>query len=384
VEVQQDSILFKERNPFTKGEKQWTAIALKNQIYAGTKTYPRPDFSINQKYKNVKEAWTFTSDANIISTPAVIAGNVVFGNQAGTVQAINIKDGSKAWSYKTAGPIFSSPAVSNNKIVVGSADGAIYCLNTKGKLQWKLTTEASVLGSPVIEKNTVFIGGSDHHFRAINLENGRQIWSFDSLAGPLTSTPVLYKDMIIFGAWDRNLYAVNKKDGKLLWKWNNRSTVINYSPAACIPVVYQNVVYVAAPDRFLTAIDATNGNTLWRTSESTVRESIGISEDSNFIYGKTMNDTIAAFQATKEKSVVAWKYNAGYGYEHTPSALIEKEGILFFSTKNGVVYAINIKTRETAWAYKIDNSMVNTLNVLDKRTVLASTMDGKVCLLKSQ
>jgi outer membrane protein assembly factor BamB len=267
--------------------------------------------------------------------------------------------------------------------VVGSADGFIYCLSEKGKLVWKVKTDAAVLGSPLVAHNTVLIGGSDHHFRAIDLTSGKQIWSFDSLQGPVTSKPVLYKEAVIFGAWDKNLYAVNKKDGTLLWKWNNGSSVINYSPAACIPVVHNNVVYVAAPDRVLSAIDATTGKTLWRTAEAAVRESIGISEDSAFVYGKTMNDTIVAFQTNAIKPVAAWKYNTGYGYEHTPSALIEKEGILFFSTKNGVVYAIDPKKRETVWAYKIDNSMVNTLNVLDKRTVIASTMDGKVCLLQS-
>ncbi len=66
-----------------------------------------------------------------------------------------------------------------------------------------------------------------------------------------------------------------------MWKWNNGSTVLNYSPAACIPVVKDGVVYIAAPDRSLTAIDIETGKALWRTNEATVRESIGISEDGN-------------------------------------------------------------------------------------------------------
>ncbi|HVG41035.1 MAG TPA: PQQ-binding-like beta-propeller repeat protein, partial [Chitinophagaceae bacterium] len=383
VNFEKDSILFRERNPVTKNEKLWTSIAVKKQTYPNTTEYPRPQFAINDQYKNVKAAWTFRSDANVISTPAVINDLVVFGNQAGLVQALKLNDGSKAWSYKTGGPIFSSPAVSNNSIVIASTDGYIYCLDGKGKELWKVGTDAAVLGSPIIEKNTVYIGGSDHSFRAVDVQTGKVIWSYDSLKGPVTSKPVTYKDLIIFGAWDRNLYALNKEDGKLLWKWNNGSSVINYSPAACIPVVYNNIVYVAAPDRYLSAIDATTGKILWRTAESAVRESIGISEDSTLIFGKTMNDTIVAFRTNHEKPTAAWKYNAGYGYEHTPSALYEKKGHLFFGTRNGVVYAMDTKKKEIIWAYKIDNSMVNTVNVLNERTVIAATMDGKVCLLQS-
>jgi outer membrane protein assembly factor BamB len=80
----------------------------------------------------------------------------------------------------------------------------------------------------------------------------------------------------------------------------------------------------------------------------------------------------------------AWKLNVGYGYEHTPSMLIEKDGNLFFGTRNGVVYAIDITTKKIAWAYKIDNAMVNTVNVINKKNIIASTMDGKVTLLQIQ
>ncbi len=56
-------------------------------------------------------------------------------------------------------------------------------------------------------------------------------------------------------------------------------------------------------------------------------------EDGKMIYGKTMQDTIVAFYTNKEKAQPAWKFFAGFGYEHTPSALIEKNGNLFFGPK---------------------------------------------------
>ena len=61
--------------------------------------------------------------------------------------------------------------------------------------------------------------------------------------------------------------------------------------------------------------------------------------------------------------------------------LIEKDGNIFFGTRNGVVYAIEAHQQKVAWAHKIDNSMVNTVNVLDKKNLLVSTMDGQVVLL---
>jgi outer membrane protein assembly factor BamB len=146
--------------------------------------------------------------------------------------------------------------------------------------------------------------------------------------------------------------------------------------------VHNDVIYIVAPDKYLSAIDITTGNTLWRTNESAVRESVGIAEDGQYVYGKTMNDSLVAFSTGETMQKAAWKMHVGYGYEHAPSMLTEKSGIIFFGTRNGVVYAIDRAQQKITWAYKIDNSMVNTVHVLDKKNVVAATMDGKVVLLQ--
>ena len=384
VDVRSDSILFTERKPVSGQMKRWAGVKVEQHNYDLTKKFQRPDYSINQKYPQVKAKWLHSSDANVISTPAVINDLVVFGNQQGIVTALSLKNGKQKWTFKTGGSIYSSAAVHQSKIVFGSADGYVYCLNDKGKELWKIKTGAAVLGCPTIENNIVYIGGSDHTFRALDLQTGKELWNFNGLNGPVVSTPVINRNDIIFGAWDTYLYSLNKNTGALNWKWNNGSPVRNYSPASCIPVIKDDIVYVAAPDRYLTAIDAITGQTLWRTNESTVRESIGISRDGKFIYGKTMNDTLAVFSTGRQLQKAAWKLNVGYGYEHTPSMLIEKDGNVFFGTRNGVVYAIDPDQKKVAWGYKIDNSMVNTVNVIDKKNIIVSTMDGKVTLLQIQ
>jgi outer membrane protein assembly factor BamB len=174
---------------------------------------------------------------------------------------------------------------------------------------------------------------------------------------------------------------MNKNTGNLIWKWNNGSSVRNFSPAACVPVISGNTVFIVAPDRYISAIDIETGQTLWRNNDATVRESIGISKNKKMIYGKTMQDTIVAYNASREKQSAAWKMHCGFGYEHSPSVLIEKKGLLFFGTRSGVVYCINPRKQTIVWVHKIDNSMVNTMNVLGKKKLVAATMDGKVALL---
>jgi len=382
VDVRTDSIIFSERRPGQETRKAWTGVAIAARQYDTSKSFPRPDFSVNEKYKRVKPVWSYASEANVISTPVVTANKVVFGNQNGRVQALSLSDGTPLWSFQTGGSIFSSPAASGKRIVFGSADGFVYCLNAKsGKQEWKTSAGSPVLGSPQIRDGKVYIGAG-RGFYSYRLTNGSEHWRFTGTNGPVVSTPVFYKNRLLFGAWDTYLYSLNAEDGTLHWKWNNGSTVRNFSPAACIPGVLNGRVYIVAPDRYITAIDAENGRTAWRNNDTRVRESIGFSPDAGWIYGKTMQDTVVAYRESGEKQEAAWKMHVGFGYEHVPSMLVEKDGYLFFGTKNGVVYCIDPARQQIAWAHKIDNSMVNTVNVLDKLTVLASTMDGKVTLLK--
>ena len=386
VEVTSDSIIYSERKPGMETLKPWTVLQTNHytrRTYDQTKKYSRPDYTVNQHYGQVKEKWSISSRSNIISTPAVAGDFVFVGNQQGECVCVSLKTGQQKWIHKAHGSIFSSPAVSHDRVVFGSSDGFVYCLLTKtGKLDWAMKTTAAVLGSPIISGDTIFIGGSDHSFYAINLRNGKTYWRYSDLAGPVVSTPLLYQDNVIFGAWDTNLYAINRADGKLSWQWTNGSSVINYSPAACIPVGSNGVVYVVAPDRFISAIDAVDGKTVWRNNEASVRESIGISIDGNFIYGKTMQDTVVAYHTSRQSQHPAWKLHCGFGYEHVPSMLVEKDGQVFFGTRNGVVYCIDALQPRVVWAHKIDNSMVNTVRVINKQHVIASTMDGKVVLLE--
>lgn len=383
VDITADSIIFNEKKPGNEKLRRWTAVKIDKRNYDKDKKFPRPDYRVNDTFSFVKEKWRYTAGANIISTPAYSGYYVVAGDQNGKVICLNSSDGKEKWSFQAGASIFSSPAIESGKVVFGCADGYIYCLELEnGKLAWKIKTGAAVLGSPLIAGPNVYIGGSDGIFRSLDLYAGRINWEFKGLDGPVVSTPLLYEGRLIFGAWDRNLYAISEKTGALEWKWNNGSTVRNFSPAACIPVAHDGIVYIVAPDRYISAIDVRDGKLLWRNNDATVRESIGISADGKWVYGKTMQDTIVAYATSKEKQSAAWKMHAGFGYEHVPSMLIEKGAHVYFGTKNGVIYAIDPRKRTTAWAHKIDHSMVNTVNVIEQGKLLASTMDGKIVMIQ--
>ncbi len=383
VTMSSDSVYFATKKPGLTIESPWRKFALKTFTSTANEKYERPSYEVNKTYPEVKQSWTYHSAANVVSTPATDGKIVIVGNAIGEIEALSLKDGKKKWTYKTKGAIYSSPVIVNGMAILGSGDKNIYALELKtGKLVWKYEARKAVLGSPVVENGLVYIGASDNSFRALHVKTGKLSWEFNEVEGTIVGTPLIYKDKIIFGSWGRHLYALNKSDGKLQWKWNNGNANRMFSPAMVTPVATNDVVYIAAPDRVLTAINANSGETLWRNKEATVRESIGISEDKSMIFGKTMNDVVVAYKTQSTDPGVLWRLDLKYGYEHVPSMLIAKGGQVFFGTKNGVVYAFDPMTQKEVWAHKIDNSMVNTVNVINKNNVLVATMDGVITLIK--
>ena len=67
--------------------------------------------------------------------------SVYIGSGDGKVYALNAANGKYIWSYQTQGNVASSPAVADGMVFVGSYDGNLYALNAvNGKLVWSYLT----------------------------------------------------------------------------------------------------------------------------------------------------------------------------------------------------------------------------------------------------
>jgi len=239
------------------------------------------------------------------------------------------------------------------------------------------------VASPRIAEGLIYIGSSEGIFRALDLASGKPRWQFDGLAGFVETKPLVYGGKVIFGAWDEHLYALDAKTGKLAWKWNGDKRGTLFSPAACWPVGAEGKVFVVAPDRKLTAIDARTGRQLWRTGAYSVRESIGSAEDQRRFYVRAMNDFFYAFATAAAGPEKVWEANAGFGYDINSAMLVEKEGVLFYGTKNDLLIALDEKTGAMKWEHKLGTGVMNTVVPLGSARVLTTDFDGRVALVES-
>ena len=384
-EVGPDSIrVFTQR--IGEPKQQWAAISLTHSYYDHQgRAEKYPDYSVNQAYPQVKATWTVQTGVGIYCSPATDGERVFVADDLGCLTAYNLKKGKRLWSFTAERRIVGTPAVAEGVVVFGSADKRVYGVSaTDGKLLWTLEVSAPVLGAAAIADGTAYIGASDHTFRAIDLKSGKLLWAYTDVEGYIETRPLLADGKVIFGAWDNTLYALDRQTGRECWKWTHGLSGMHYSPAAVWPVEANDKVFIADPKRALTAIDLRTGKTVWRTFQSQVRESVGLSEDGQRVYAKTMNDSIVCYAAQGGEARQLWATNAGFGYEHAPSMLPEKDGIVYTSTNDGLVCALDGKTGRIIWQHKVGNSLINTVVPLEGRRVLVSSTDGTVTLLQAK
>ena len=397
VEIGAQVMTFAER---TAGKTQapWLRIELKKggvPVVAAGRTAagpgaktglpPRPDFSVNDLFPGVRERWRFEAGWTIASSAAVIGETIAFGDASGSVKALRIADGSIAWEFKTDDPIYSTPDAANGRVVVGGTNGAIYCLDGRtGALVWKVLAGGPVVASPRIAKGVVYIGASDHVFRAIELATGRLIWSEDAIDGFVEAKPLVAGGLVVFGAWDGRLYALDAATGRPVWTWRGEKESPFYSPAACWPVAGNGKVFFVAPDPWMTAIELGTGRELWGTDNWAVRESIGISPDGGRVYVRTTQDVIAAISTAAEDAEAVWETEAGFGYDINSAQLVEKDGVVFYGTKNGLLLALDAATGAVKWKHRVGVTLINTVTPLSAREVVVTDFDGRVTLVSAE
>jgi len=382
VELHPDRAEFTERIPLADSTHFWYHLPLGEKSALDSVNLPYPDYGENDS-SGVNLVWQYETGSLITSAPAVGSNQVYVSTVSGELMALDVKNGRALWNWQGNGAIHATPALKSGKVVIGSVDSTISCLSaTDGTLLWQQKTTAPVLGSALIHRRTVYIGNGDGRFQALNLRNGKEKWIFDEGDGYIETKPVYAHGKVMYGAWDGAFYALSARTGELQWKWQDGSKGLLYSPAACWPVIVDNKAFIVAPDRVMTAIDLSKGQTLWRKSGHKVRESIGLSEDGEHVFARTMQDSVISVLSTGDTFQLDWARHIGFGYDIAPNALIEKDGFIFFATDNGSVYCLNGNNGDVVWHHRISDGLVNTLTPLDSRRVICTAVDGKVSLLE--
>lgn len=344
------------------------------------------DLSCSRTFKpaipdDFKVEKVYADEASIFTRLGIDKDNIYFGNSMGYLRVIDKKKTRLKWEHKTTSMLFSRPAVADKVVILPTGDKRLIWLDKKsGKVLNEVATEGPYVADGVIADGVLYQGGFKT-FQAWDVKAKKLLWEYTNINNYCQAEPFVGKNDIIFGAWDTNLRSLDRQTGKLNWSWNNGKSNNLFSPGNVVPAVTSDRVVIVAPDRNSTAIDRATGKQLWRHHDNAVkvRESLGLSEDGKRAYAKTMDGTIVAMDTESNEYHQLWNTDCGFGYEHAPCIVLEKDGFIYAGSRRGMLAVLEAATGKLLFKYKMGSSEVNGFEV-DPATgdIYCSLIEGTI------
>ena len=303
------------------------------------------------------------------SSPAVVNGVIYVGLRDGHMSALAVNTGEQVWQFKTGGKVEATPSIVDGGVYFGSRDGHVYALDTATGIKiWSYDTGDEVVSSPAVGDGVVYAGSFDHRVYALRAATGERIWSHQT-DGKVESSPVVSDAVVYVVSNDRSLYALNASTGSRLW----RVTAGNYYNNRSIsPEVADGVVYWGS-NRKLFAMDSASGDTLWKFSElySGVT-SVALVRDTVLV--GTAASIVALDKATGKQ---LWHFSISSYTRGFPSSPVVNQGVVYFGSGDGYLYALDAGTGERFWRFKTEGAVSSTPAVADG-VVYVSSGDGRL------
>ena len=331
----------------------------------------------------VTKVWA--DSASIFTRLGFDKENVYFGTSLGQARAVNKNNGTLKFSKAAGNSLFSRPVVLSNGNIAYPTATELLILSPDGRTVSSLKSKEGPYAADGTVDGNMWYQGGYKRFEARDAKSGKLIWEYDSIFNYCQAAPAIGEREIVFGAWDTNLRSLDKKTGRLNWVWNNGKTANMLGPGNVVPVIAGERVYVVAPDRFMTALDRKSGRQLWRNKDHKYRESLGHSEDYSRIYAKTMDGELTAVDATSPEFKELWTLDMGIGYEHAPCLVVEKNGIVYAGSRQGILSMVDPVEKKVVASLPLGVSEINGIDI-DPTTgdIYVSLIEGTIFRIKKK
>jgi outer membrane protein assembly factor BamB len=383
-----------------------------------THTGVSPETGINTtNASTLTPGWSASLGTSSFSSPAVVnlkslSEPVVFVGGSSSVNAYVASTGAPLWSFPVGNQVNASPAVLNGVVYFVSTAGTVYALNAKnGALRCSFATGQFTETAPVVAEDAdgsgpvIYFGtspplpklGDEYAIYGPGNTHGSctQDWAFHgwtiqpggSWSPPAYGTNASGTPVVVFGSenTDNSVYALNAKNGAKLWTYRtsptNKDNDVGASPTISAPGVNgfaNGVVYVLGKDKVVYAFDLTTGALIWQhaLAVGTAGDVCGIALVGDNIY--LGSDTgVYALNATTGAQV--WHVIPNRAFYASP-AIVGAPGqqVLITANITGSIYALNLANGNTVWIHNADSAGIWSSPAVSQNTIYITGKDGQL------
>jgi outer membrane protein assembly factor BamB len=274
--------------------------------------------------------WTFPTEADRNTTfyapPAISPDGeiLVVGSYDQKVYGLNAQAATSAPLWVFDDPedrIIGGPLIVEDRALVPTASGRLFALDLEnGRPLWSepFQAEHAIWSAPIVQEDRIYVGGLDHYVYSISLETGRVNWKTD-LGSALSDSPTLTDGMLLSGNFAGTLSALDAKTGRVEWEFQADDSIWGS------PAVHEGVAYFGDVAGEAHALDVETGRELWRQELSGPASASPVVLDER-VYFVTETGQMDALLIESGQS--AWPASATMVGRLLADPIISSEGIL--------------------------------------------------------
>ncbi|HWF35057.1 MAG TPA: PQQ-binding-like beta-propeller repeat protein [Solirubrobacteraceae bacterium] len=175
--------------------------------------------------------WTYHASGSVKGAIALANGTLYFADYAGRAYAVRANSGRQVWAVATngaqdgfgSGNFYSSPAVAFGRVYIGNTDGRVYSFAAAtGQLAWATGTGAYVYSSPAVANipglgPTVYIGSYDGNLYAFNARSGAVRWAHNA-GGRISGAPTIVGNVVYYSNLaSKTTTGLNVRTGRVVF-----------------------------------------------------------------------------------------------------------------------------------------------------------------------
>ncbi len=207
-----------------------------------------------------KKIWVYDSESAIHASANADGGNIYFGNDGAKIVCLNAVDGKVVWTGEAGDRLNSTPAIGHGAAFVSGCDQHLRAMSLKdGKELFSVDLGALAPGSPAVLSDRIVVGTDGGRLLCYSADGKKTLWTFEDVEDKamVYSSPAVADGFAVVGARDRAVHAVNLETGKEAWSFKTRGDV------DASPVISAGRVYAASRDKKLYVLDLKTGAKLW-------------------------------------------------------------------------------------------------------------------------
>jgi outer membrane protein assembly factor BamB len=283
------------------------------------------------------------------------------------------------WKYpagKDAG-FDATPVIADGVIYIGDSAGTFHAVQlADGKRVWtKDFADSGFAAGAAIEKSRIYVGDVNGIVRCLAASDGKENWN-QKLEGEVYAGPTPNGDYVLFTCEAGTLSWLNKKDGK------SHNTFHIEAPLRCTPTIAAGRVLLAGCDSRLHIIDVESGKETDSVEIDAPTGSTAAMRDERAYFG-TEGGTFYAISipaARDKKASIAWKYRDPQRNQPMRAAAAVSDQFVAFGSQSKAIYVLNPTNGQEKWKLPT-RSRIESGTVIAGNRVVAATAAGKIYLL---